>query len=334
MSCCSHRKQRSGSAIQKGMTYSCGGRNLGILGNSRGSRRLISEHAETTWWSNEAGRNPIEPCREGITLPFTSIRSTTMTAADDHTDLPSPTHRDSAASAIFNLYGYSSRNSSHSQGTSGAFQQSIGVAGNGHGRYKSGDLAEEDRDGLVEELRSPRLEGFIDQPNSKPITAPHDALNRISGSDIDPTPTEPMHALGPPVGDSPSTNGRQPLDPPDKYRTSSINRPISISDQQGLSLSSVQESSARNRRRSSAASAVSATRIISPSVDPPRTELLNQQVELSASHLDMSRDNNNQVDSVARRQPGEEEDAYHVRSTCEYITAVYLCSRELKGMTR
>jgi hypothetical protein len=316
------------------MTYPCGRRNQGILGNSRGPRRLISKHAETTWWSNEAGRNPIEPYGEGITLPFMSIRSTTMTAADDHTDLPSPTQRDSAASAIFNLYGYSSRNSSHSQGTFGAFQQGNGVAENGYGRSKSEVPAEEDGAGLVEELRSPRLEDFIDQPNSNPGTAPHDALNRISGSDIYPTPTEPMHALGPPIGYSPSTNGRQPLDLPDEYRTSSINRPISNTDQQGLSCSSAKESSARNRRRSSAASAVSATRIISPSVDPPRTELLNQQVELSASHLDMSRDNNNEVDSVARRQPGEEEDAYHVRSTCEYITAVHLCSRELKGMAR
>lgn len=270
----------------------------------------------------------------GELLPFhvRQVDNTDMTTAEYQTDLPSPTHRDSAASAIFNLYGYSSRNSSHSQGTFGAFQQSNGLVGNGDMRNQLGYPAEDDGDGLVEELRSPQIEGFMDQPNSKLKTAQDDSSSRIPNGNLDPTQNEPVHALGPPVRGTASTNGRQPLESPDKYRTSSINRPTSITDQQGLS-SSVQESDARNRRRSSNPSVVPATGISSRPVDPPRTELLDQQVEVSAppaAHLDVPRERDSQMDSIARRQPGEEEDAYHVRSTCESPSAISPSLHELK----
>lgn len=242
-----------------------------------------------------------------------------MVEADFQTDLPSPTHRDSAASAIFNLYGYSSRNSSHSHGTFGAFQQGYGGVENGtrrsHVEYPVGD----EGDGLVEELRSPKMEGFEEQPRSSE-SAPQDSFRRLSNANGHQIPNDTMHALGPPIADTIPSPGRQPLESPEKYRTSSINRPQSITDQQ--SVPSAQERGTRNRRRSSGTSVASASRILVPTADPARTETSRPEIEVSQvqpdTHLDLPHDRESEADAIARRQPGEEEDAYHVRSTCKH----------------
>jgi hypothetical protein len=242
-----------------------------------------------------------------------------MAEADFQTDLPSPTHRDSAASAIFNLYGYSSRNSSHSHGTFGAFQQGYGGVENGNRRSHVEHPAEDEGDGLVEELRSPKMEGFEEQPRLLE-TAPQDSPRRLSNGNDHQIPNDTMYALCPPIADTIPSPGRQPLESPDKYRTSSINRPQSITDQQ--SVSSAQERETRNRRRSSGASAASASRILAPTADPIHAKPSRLEIEVSPvqpdSHLDLPYNRESEADAIARRQPGEEEDAYHVRSTCKH----------------
>lgn len=252
---------------------------------------------------------------ESLTSPFLN----NMAQADSQTDLPSPTHRDSAASAIFNLYGYSSRNSSHSQGTFGGFPPSHAGIENGH--LRSHVYPEENgQDGLVEELRSPKVENFADQRRSLE-TAPLDSSRHLSDGALDQGPTDTVHALGPPISDTVSLNSRQPLESPEKYRTSSIHRPASITDQQG-STSSAPERSTRDRRRSSAVSVVLANNACTTISNLSGTEHVKDQVAVSpaqpASNRESPRDMNSQADPIARRRPGEEDDAYHVRSTCEY----------------
>jgi hypothetical protein len=179
--------------------------------------------------------------------------------------------------------------------------------------------AEDEGDGLVEELRSPKMEGFQEQPRSLE-TVPQDSSRPLSKGNGHQIPNDTMHALGPPIADTIPSSGRQPLESPGNYRTSSINRPHSITDQQ--SVSSAQERGTRDRRRSSSASVASASRILASTADPIRRETYKSEIKVSPVqpdyHLDLSHNRESEADAIARRQPGEEEDAYHVRSTCKH----------------
>lgn len=254
-------------------------------------------------------------------------RLSTMSAAEYHPDLPSPTNRDSAASAIFNLYGYSSRSSSHAQGKPGTDPESNGVNPIVHDRRSSkmGYQTEDDDDGLVEQLRSPELKASKGDQSWLDVTSKTVAERSTSRVPEDHPSSSPAlipTALGQPLQIPSSTNGSMLNGTADRHHASSTSRPHSVTGPEDLSPPDrAQQPPAR--RHSSAMSEASVPRTPSRVIDPapvdgeqppPRQELSSTQL---ASHLAVPHDAGGQVELIAHRQPGEEADAYHVRSTCE-----------------
>ncbi|KAJ9098901.1 hypothetical protein QFC19_006240 [Naganishia cerealis] len=227
-----------------------------------------------------------------------------MSAIPHEPDLPSPSNRDSTASAIFNLYGYSTRNSVAEAGIAAERRSSCGAGlhgtqvQNGHTKYPH----EQKNGELVEELQSPQT---AEKPmfNGKSRTSSQqyrrasnikqssDASHGNSFTNIAGNRTHPAADsyifLGTPVGADLVATG------------------IQHEDLQQEIPNPVQSVSGSDPR----------TQMTNP---PPTTQIDTLQPPTftqSASNPDSSRPSSSLNTFTSVRQPGEEEDAYHVRST-------------------
>lgn len=215
-----------------------------------------------------------------------------MNAIDHYPDLPSPTNRDSAASAIFNLYGYSNRDSSQA-GDKGGMPPSQASNGFGYGTEEGVSGEAEDR--LVEELQSPR----IPAPQRTTKTSPAVALSEDRTSE--------NNASGSHSESHPSTSSRP------KSMAFAPSLPV---------FSQAQESTAR--RHSSAVSAVPLNDDVSRMSGTSNYGLAGHTLmeEVQSAYLTVPSEKPQRLVEeeeeafLIGRQPGEEEDAYHVRSTC------------------
>lgn len=211
-----------------------------------------------------------------------------MNLVDEYPDLPSPTNRDSAASAIFNLYGYQNRDSMQAE-EKGEVSRNDMMNGTGY-RY-TGGFGEGAEDGLVEELQSPHIAEPQPQAEQADFSP---AGSRTSANDV--------FTIG--------GNGT----------SSTKSRPKSMA----LAPSLPASSQVSSRRHSSAVSTEpledAPNRITHPSREglPRSTITEEEQSAFLSVPSDTQQRALNQESPLTGRQPGEEEDAYHVRSTCEY----------------
>ncbi|GHJ86016.1 hypothetical protein NliqN6_2418 [Naganishia liquefaciens] len=210
-----------------------------------------------------------------------------MSAFDQYPDLPSPTNRDSAASAIFNLYGYSKRDSSQLE-EKRPVSQANGL--NGHDQLSQGGRTGSADDGLVEELQSPRVE----EPHRTTESKSHTWIDGISNS--------------------------KTFSTPDTNSSPSSNRPQSMALAPSLPVFSQAEDPA-NRRHSSAVlhsqaqDAQSRVKGSFPKTSHPFMAMEEERSAYLTVPTVQPEPATNQEDALIGRQPGEEEDAYHVRST-------------------
>jgi hypothetical protein len=207
-----------------------------------------------------------------------------MNLVDQYPDLPSPTNRDSAASAIFNLYGYQNRDSLQAEEKGEVSRSSVP---NGSGYRYTEELGEDAEDALVEELQSPRIAEPQPRAGETDLTPP------TSGNDMRTS----------------RSNGH----------SATTSRPKSMALAPSLPVSS----QASNRRHSSAVSMEpfedAQSRIRNTPQDGRSTIIEEEQSAFLTVPSDAPQRAIDQESSLTGRQRGEEEDAYHVRSTCEYF---------------
>ena len=214
-----------------------------------------------------------------------------MTAVDQYPDLPSPTNRDSAASAIFNLYGYSNRDSSQVEGKHG---MKNGYTTNGLGEVLDGKSNSSAEDGRVEELRS-TYAGEADQ-TTELATQSRPWSDGISDNNA-----------------SRTFNGKS---------STTTGRPMSMSLASDLPVFSQAQDPASRRHSSAVLGSTSHNSLgrkegsLRNSSEPfvVIEEEHNAYLTVPSETPQTPPDHG---DPAIDRQPGEEEDAYHVRSTCE-----------------
>ncbi|KAJ9123325.1 hypothetical protein QFC22_001524 [Naganishia vaughanmartiniae] len=260
-----------------------------------------------------------------------------MTAIPYEPDLSSPTNRDSTASAIFNLYGYSNRDSVI-ESTS---KREIHNPQPGLYDHPAQNASERHTVERVEELQSPRMaEERFHENRSRPssqssrrassIVQASSAFSQddrhVNGVD---SAEQSYVVLGAPVvSEPPITTERHHKDThldgsaaDDILQNSSTNEPSNRPP-------SAQSAHSRQSQRSlrlAEPSRQSTSGNNSPS-PPPRQEYNNgtealQLPDLSQSSQEQGTPTTSLTNYTFTRQPGEEEDAYHVRATYARLEA-------------
>lgn len=230
-----------------------------------------------------------------ITAILDSCCIPVMTTADDHPDLPSPTNRDSAASAIFNLYGYSNRDSSQVEDKRGVKN---GYITNGVGEVLDARSNGSEEDGLVEELQSPRAgeahQATESETQGRLLSDGISDTNVLKGSVAKPSTITGRHMS---MALAPSLPVFSQAHNPASHRHSSA-----VSGSTPQNGSNRKEGSLQNSGEPFAAIEEEHNAYLTVPSDTPQAP---------ADHKD----------ALIGRQPGEEEDAYHVRLTCECRSA-------------
>ncbi|KAJ9107386.1 hypothetical protein QFC21_000836 [Naganishia friedmannii] len=260
-----------------------------------------------------------------------------MTAIPYYPDVPSPTNRDSTASAIFNLYDYSTRESVTEASNK---DQTYGVQSGLCGSQERNALQEHDAE-QMEELQSPQIaEGptyktrsRTSSRRSRRASSIVQALNGLSQGDWKDSDaangassTAPSYVvLAAPVAGHPAVATDGPGEHA-RYNGEAADDKLHISTPNEVSgrPSSVQSVLSRHSQHS--------LHIFEPSTQPisdngtrtqppdqgymARTgELQPTDLFQSAQEQEPSRPSTSLANFTSTRQPGEEEDAYHVRAT-------------------